>query len=207
MLESRMGRIDRASSQQRLIDRIRPLFPSSVGPSEDGVGVEMLLPGEPHGLIRIKFEAYEYDLHSPIATVTSYIRSPGKVADSPNQGVATAFTMAATINEASKIAGHPILHKVLANEKSEPLFIRLKEWGMYQYCNALGEPSPFPVTVNKKTFYFATFPSQLVESILDKYTNKEAAKLLSDNYPSPIRLLQHKIAKAMRSVSTKKAFS
>lgn len=207
MLESGSSRIDRGNSQQRLIDRIRPLFPTSVGPSRDGVGVEMLLPGEPHGVIRIKFEAYEYDLHSPIATITSYIQSPGKVIDGPNQGVATAFTMAATINEASKIAGRPIVHKVLANEKSEPLFIRLKEWGMYQYCNALGELSPFPVTVNKKTFYSATFPNQLIEASLDKYTNQEAAKLLSDSYPSPIRLLQHKIAKAMRSVSTKKALS
>lgn len=164
----------------------------------------MTLPGQPSGVIRIKFEAYEYDLHSPIAVVTSYIEAPG---NNPFQGVATALTMAATINHASRLANHSIVHKVLANEKSEPLFARLKEWGMYQYCDALGEITDLPVTVNKKTFYSSTYPNQIVEAGLNKYANQNAAKILSDSYPTPIRVLQHKIAVAMKSVGTKRGIA
>lgn len=191
MTESIQRMQDYRSSQERILERIVPLVPSNVGPSRDGVGVEMTLLGSTNGKIVIKYESYESNLQSPITTAISYIETPDK---DPFQGIATALTLAATINQTAMLVKSPIRHKVLANKKSRPLFERLKEWGMYDYCNALGEPVSAPVMVNGKAFYSSLFPNKEIEAKLGKYANLEASSLLLEKYPTPMRLLMYRIA-------------
>lgn len=187
--------------QKRLIERIPRLNPSEIiDLHNDEVGVKLKLPGEHSGEISLRYEQYEYDLGNRYATVISYIEAPGKdnIKD-PLQGVATAFTMTATINRAAESIGKPILHKVLANKKSKPLFERLRSWGIYQYCDSLGEPSKEPVTSESGMFngeyvyYSCIYPSGNLDQMFNKFVIKEAAKKLVEKYPTPLRLMRHRL--------------
>lgn len=192
-------------AQRKLIERVSALTPSVVGESNEGVGVMLTLPGEmKNGVVRLTYERYAYDLHSSHTTIVSYIESPqSETQRDPLQGVATAFTMAAIIDEAARLCKHPLTHKVLANKNSIPLFERLRDWNIYQYSDSLGNPRTGPVAddlFSNKVFYSCVFPNMSVEKLFEKFRVPEAAKRLVETYPTPIRLIQHKLAQKMHAL-------
>lgn len=202
MGEVRKGFDAQASMHQKLIERLPPLHPSIVKESTDGVGVMLVLPGDTNdGIVRITYESYSYDLAPPYTTVISYIEAPGSTSSKdPFQGVATALTMAAIIDQAARMTKKQILHKVLANKKSAPIFERLREWDIYRYSDSLGVPSPRPVQEDmftNKVFYSCLYPNTSVHQEFEKFRVDEASQKLADTFPTPMRLLQHRIAKAM----------
>lgn len=191
------------SAKLRLIDRIPPLQPSMIRKSVDGVGIELILPGTiQNGVVRLTFEAYQYNFGNVHPVIVSYIESPINLDNkNPSEGVATAFTSAAIINEAARLCGKPVLHKVLANENSMSLYERLKDWGIYTYCDALGNTVPNPVhggSITNKVFYSCLYPNLSVGKLLKKYEINNASKKLVEHYPTPIRLVQHRLTQIIQ---------
>ncbi len=194
-----------ANSQQRLLDRVPALRPSKIGDITDRMGILLILPNRQYnGVVKLWYERYEYDLKSEFATIVSYIESTGSpVNKDPLQGVSTAFTMAAIINRASELCGKPILHKVLANKRSAPLFERLKEWGIYQYSDSLGSPSISPViaeSIFNQVYYSCLFPNKIIGEKFRKYIIEDASKKLVEKYPTPIRLLRYRVAQTIKDI-------